>query len=62
MEDGAKMAEGVNGKREECHIIIIYVPDDAVAVGDDACVGVALVFFVSFSFPTKKPKMSAGRR
>ncbi len=48
VEDGAETAKGVDGKREECHIIIIHVADDAVAVGDDAGIGAALVYPVEF--------------
>ncbi len=46
--DGAKSAKGVNGEQEEWHIIIIYVANDAVAVGDDAGVGAMLVYPVEF--------------
>jgi hypothetical protein len=48
VEDGAKMAKWVNGKWEECHIIIIYVTNDAVAVGDDTGVGIVSVYPVEF--------------
>jgi hypothetical protein len=48
VEDGAEMAKGVDGEQDEGLIIIIYVANDAVAVGDDAAVGVMLVYPAEF--------------
>ncbi len=62
VEDGAKMVKGVDSKWEECHIIIIYVAHDAIAVGDDAGVGVTLAYPVEFpSFINLEMFIGVGR-